>query len=74
MNQKKIKDFEVTTATGTAAVNHNAESLESLATPLVNFLRQNYNPHTRIVISFDHLKIEMDELNVPVSNSFGGNA
>lgn len=42
------------------------EQLETLAKPLVNLLREQYNPHCQIIIESDKVRIVEDVVGVPV--------
>lgn len=41
------------------------EKLEQIAKPLVDFIKENYNPHTSIVINENCIKVVSDEINIP---------
>lgn len=43
--------------------------LETLAAPLVEWLRENYSPHTDIVISWDHVWVKHDGMGIPYHGS-----
>lgn len=43
------------------------KKLEQIAKPLVDFIKENYNPHTSIVISENCIKVVSDEINIPFS-------
>lgn len=38
------------------------KELEQLATPLIEWLKQNYNPHTKIIIDIDSAEVVSGEL------------
>ncbi|WP_419962069.1 hypothetical protein [Psychrobacillus sp. BM2] len=41
------------------------DELELISGPLIKFLEVNYNPHTRIVIDFESVKVVTDVLGIP---------
>lgn len=41
------------------------EELESLATPLVEWIRKYHDPHTEIRISWDHACVKHDGIGIP---------
>lgn len=41
------------------------EELTNLAQPLVDYLRQNYHPHTAIVITDERVTVVEDVMSVP---------
>lgn len=41
-------------------------ALKELSTPLNGWLRKNYNPHTRIIIEWDFVKVVADEAGTPL--------
>lgn len=43
------------------------KKIEQIAKPLIDFIKQNYNPHTSIVINEDSIKVVTDEINIPLS-------
>lgn len=42
--------------------------LEQIAKPLIDFIKENYNPHTSVVINEDSIKVVTDEINIPLIN------
>ena len=44
------------------------KKIELIARPLIDFIKQNYNPHTSIVINEDSIKVVTDEINIPLIN------
>ena len=44
------------------------KELEQIAKPLIDFIKENYNPHTSIVINEDSIKVVIDEINIPLIN------
>jgi hypothetical protein len=40
--------------------------LGELSAPLNGWLRKNYNPHTRIIIEWDFVKVVADEAGMPL--------
>lgn len=45
------------------------EQLLKLCEPLVEYLRQEQNPYTEIVVSMDFVKMKKEELSIPVLHS-----
>lgn len=47
----------------------NIKELEEITKPLIKFIKENYNPHTSIVVNEKSIKVVSDEINIPlVSN------
>lgn len=44
------------------------EELKIITKPIVDFLKENYNPHTTIVITNDYVKVLSDAMGVPIKN------
>ena len=44
------------------------EKLQEITKPIIKFLKENYDPHTTIVITTEHIKIVRDELGIPIKN------
>ncbi len=42
------------------------KDLKELCTPIADYIRKNYNPYTRIVISDTHIKVISDDKSIPV--------
>lgn len=42
------------------------KEIEELTKPIIKYIKDNYNPHTTIVISQDYIKIVVDEINIPM--------
>lgn len=42
--------------------------LEQISKPLIDFIKENYNPHTSVVINEDSIKVVTDEINIPLIN------
>ncbi len=42
------------------------KQIEEAAEPILKFLKENYNPHTTVIISEDCIKVVMDEINIPI--------
>lgn len=40
--------------------------LEQISKPLIDFIKENYNPHTSVVINEDSIKVVTDEINIPL--------
>ena len=46
------------------------DELENLSEPLIAFLNRNFNPHCRIEITQDLIKVVEDALGIPTSKTF----
>ncbi len=46
------------------------KELNKISEPVINFIKENYNPHTTIIISEDSIKVVTDEINIPLINQF----
>ena len=44
------------------------KELEKIANPIINYIKENYNPHTTVIISEDSIKVVTDEISIPISN------
>lgn len=44
------------------------EKLQEITQPIIKFLKQNYDPHTTIVITTEYIKIVRDEFGIPIKN------
>lgn len=42
------------------------EKLEELSNPLIEYLHNNFNPHTSIIIDWDRLRVISDEISMPI--------
>lgn len=42
--------------------------LSEMAKPVINFIKNNYNPHTTVIINEDSIKVVTDEINIPLIN------
>lgn len=42
------------------------KELEEISKPILEFLKNNYNPHTAVVISESGIKVVSDEINIPI--------
>lgn len=40
--------------------------LKEISKPIIEFLKENYNPHTTIIINQDSIKVVSDEINIPI--------
>ena len=45
------------------------EELKQLCEPLVNYLTQNHDPHTQIIVSMDSILITKTEIGIPFDNN-----
>lgn len=44
--------------------------LNKIAEPVIRFIKENYNPHTTIVINEDSIKVVIDKINIPLISRF----
>jgi len=44
------------------------EKLHEIVKPIIKFLKENYDLHTTLVITTDHIKIVRDEVGIPIKN------
>ena len=44
--------------------------LNKIAKPVINFIKNNYNHHTTVIINEDSIKVVTDEINIPLINQF----
>lgn len=42
--------------------------LSEMAKPVIDFIKNNYNPHTTVIINEDSIKVVTDEINIPLIN------
>lgn len=42
------------------------KEIEELTKPIIKYIKENYNPHTTIIISQDYTKVVVDEINIPM--------
>lgn len=42
------------------------EEVSKACEPLIEYLRDNYDPHTHVVVSSDSVKVLRDELGIPI--------
>ena len=42
------------------------EELKELCKPLIEYLKENYDLHTTIIISEDYIKLVKDEIGIPM--------
>ncbi len=42
------------------------KELEVISKPIIDFIKNNYNPHTTVVISEDSIKVVSDEISIPI--------
>lgn len=45
------------------------EELKEISKPLIDFIKENYNPHTTIIISQTCIKVVTDEISIPIISS-----
>lgn len=41
------------------------EELHTLSAPLIDWLREHYNPHTQIIVDVDRARVVMDLISAP---------
>lgn len=46
------------------------KELTKISEPVINFIKNNYNPHTTVIINEDSIKVVTDEINIPLINQF----
>ena len=46
------------------------KELTKISEPVINFIKENYNPHTTIIISEESIEVVTDEMNIPLINQF----
>lgn len=42
------------------------EEIEELSKPILEFLKEKYNPHTTVVINEDSIRVVSDEIHIPI--------
>ena len=42
------------------------ERLKKISEPVIEFLKQNYNPHTTVMINTDSIKVMSDDINIQI--------
>lgn len=42
--------------------------LNKISEPVIDFIKENYHPHTTVIISEDSIKVVTDEINIPLIN------
>ncbi len=42
------------------------KEIEKISRPIIDFLKENYNPHTAMIINQDSIKVVSDEVNIPI--------
>ena len=40
--------------------------LNKISETVIDFIKENYNPHTTVIISEDSIKVVTDEINIPL--------
>ena len=58
MEDKKMSDKELKEL-------HELKTLKELASPLVDYLRENHNPYMNIVVSCDYIKMFQEQCSMP---------
>lgn len=41
------------------------EEIERISKPIIEYIKNNYNPHTTVIINEDCIKVVSDEVNIP---------
>ena len=49
--------------------NREMKELEQLCRPVVNYLKNNWDPHCTVVITDSHIKLVRDEMGIPVGTA-----
>lgn len=44
------------------------EEIEKLAKPICDWIKENGNPHTQVIINFEQLRITEDVLGIPMKD------
>lgn len=44
------------------------EELKQLCSPVAEYLRENYNPHVRLIISQDYIKLAINEIGISLGS------
>ena len=44
------------------------KELKKIANPIINYIKENYNPHTTVIIGEDSIKVVTDEISIPLIN------
>lgn len=44
------------------------KEIEKLCKPIVDYIKENYNLHTTVVITEDYIKVESTEIGIPLKN------
>ena len=42
------------------------KEIRKISDPIIKFLKENYNPHTTVIINEDSIKVVSDEIFIPV--------
>ena len=69
-NKKKTKNYNNNSKRGSEEMEEKIKELNKISEPVINFIKENYNPHTTIIISEDSIKVVTDEINIPLINQF----
>lgn len=48
--------------------NKKTEELKRICEPAIRYLKEHCNPHTKLVISTDFIKVVIDEIGIPLEN------
>lgn len=51
-------------------MNEKITELKKISEPVISFIKENYNPHTTVIINEDSIKVVTDEINIPTINKF----
>lgn len=41
--------------------------LKEISQPIIDFIKENYNPHTTVIVSEDSIKVVIDEISIPIN-------
>lgn len=47
-------------------MNEKIKELKEISQPILSFIKENYNPHTTVIINPDCIKVISDEINIPI--------
>lgn len=43
--------------------------LQEICEPVIKYLEQNHDPHTKIVVSMDSIEVTQTEIRIPIDNN-----
>ncbi|GIP57875.1 hypothetical protein [Paenibacillus woosongensis] len=60
-----MENQKETAAGATEKAKEEMATLESLAAPIVDWIREHHDPHTEVHISWDHVWVKHDGIGIP---------